>query len=641
MSLYLTPARWWLASTAFPLIAGTLGPMATAFSICSLSQDWRYETTGKTLRDIPDPEWVLVINGLSVVFAIIANFVLLMEMARRIPFAVAQPIIIIGWYISSILLLCLLAVFAHLMNQPQNAGYSLTQSYYYGALAAGLYAFISSLLLVTFYGAYRGHYSREYKLTTSQRTLMLQTICFLVYLLGGSAVYSRVEGWKFLDALYWSDFTLLTIGIGNIVPTTHLGRSLLFPYAVGGILILSLIIGSIRSLMLEKGKQKMTGRMTEKTRRFLIKKAAAKHSRFHAVVPRLTDDEDDGGQSVRERRKQEFLVMRQVRQLVTLERKWIALLLSLVTWMTMWLIGAAAFWRSEHELQHWTYFQAMYFAYTSLFTIGFGDFYPISNWGKPFFIFWSLLAVPTVTILLSNIGDTLIRSVRDVTIYLGELTILPGDKPVLERIRDLFHAGWRQQVLNETAESEAEAERQESSIPPALRQRERQQAGESEEAGEAASSYPYSESENSMEAEEHRREEVARGRGDVRAENIHHYHYLLFRELRKMIRYASSSLPREFDYPEWEYYLKLIGANESGFISRPEEEEKSKLRPESGPGRDKDQWSWTSARSPLIAEKSEAQWLMEAIAEVLERELKRASREYHIQETKDNKQASE
>ena len=90
-------------------------------------------------------------------------------------------------------------------------------------------------MLVTVWGAYRGHYDKEFQLTMSQRTLMLQTISFLVYLLAGAAVYSHIEGWAYLDAVYWADFTLLTVGIGDYAPSTHLGRGLLFPFAIGGI----------------------------------------------------------------------------------------------------------------------------------------------------------------------------------------------------------------------------------------------------------------------------------------------------------------------------------------------------------------------------------------------------------------------
>ncbi len=58
---YLLPARWWYASTAFPLLAGTFGPMANTFSVCALVQYWRVEIPpGGTEAhgiDIKDPKW--------------------------------------------------------------------------------------------------------------------------------------------------------------------------------------------------------------------------------------------------------------------------------------------------------------------------------------------------------------------------------------------------------------------------------------------------------------------------------------------------------------------------------------------------------------------------------------------------------
>lgn len=58
---FLTPARWWYASTAFPLVAGTFGPMANAFSICALVENWRVRIppggTEEHGVDITDPKW--------------------------------------------------------------------------------------------------------------------------------------------------------------------------------------------------------------------------------------------------------------------------------------------------------------------------------------------------------------------------------------------------------------------------------------------------------------------------------------------------------------------------------------------------------------------------------------------------------
>ena len=53
--------RWWFASSAFPLIAGTLGPVASAFSICALVRPWRQRLApGADVTEAPfvtDPPW--------------------------------------------------------------------------------------------------------------------------------------------------------------------------------------------------------------------------------------------------------------------------------------------------------------------------------------------------------------------------------------------------------------------------------------------------------------------------------------------------------------------------------------------------------------------------------------------------------
>ncbi|KAJ5766780.1 uncharacterized protein N7511_004396 [Penicillium nucicola] len=592
---YPRAARWWFASTIYPLTAGTFGPMASAFNICSLSQPWRMDLTSTGGIDVPDPKWAIAINAVSLVFALAANLALSLNMARRIRFEIAQPIIIIGWYISSALLIAILIPFGVLMYKPENDGRIYSQAYFYGAFAAGIYFIISTLMLATGYGAWKGHYSREYKLTTSQRTLMLQTIIFCFYLLGGSAVYARVEGWRFLDAVYFADYTLLTIGVGNFAPATHLGRGLLFPYAVGGIIILGLIISSIRTLMLEKGRQKVGDMLTDHTHKFIMKEAFSERSRLHGVVPPLGKESVKAeGLSEREQQKREFIAMNQVRELATIQHKWLSLFISLTLWMAMWFIGAVVFWRSE-TVQQWTYFEALYFAYTSLLTIGYGDIYPISSLGKAFFVFWSLLAVPTITILISNIGDTLIRFIRDVTLFLGEITILPGDQSFVDRVKDVFNKSW---------------------IGWWLEDKTGEKTGQSKEKDSSATGNANNDR-SQLEAEELNKEQNARERGDFVAENAHHRHYLLFKEIRKMIEYSSSHSSRQFDYLEWEYYLGLIAG-------------KNKLH-YGGDGSSKEQggtindWRWIDKESPLLGHKTEVEWLLGALTEALDRELREAS----------------
>lgn len=55
----------------------------------------------------------------------------------------------------------------------------------------------------------------------------------------------------------------------------------------------------------------------------------------------------------------------------------------------------------------------------------YGDFSPKSNTGKPFFIVWSIFAVPTMTVLIQEMSATVISAVNNWTITLADFTVLP------------------------------------------------------------------------------------------------------------------------------------------------------------------------------------------------------------------------
>ena len=317
-----------------------------------------------------DPNRLIAVNAISLVAALIGNFSLLLHMAERIPFMIAQPITIAGFALASVLLIGLLGkAGGDSFHKPGVADQALSQAFYYAIMAAIIYGIISILMTITVVGAFRGYYPKEFKLTMSQRTLMLQTISFMVYLLAGGAVYGHIEGWNFLDAIYWADFTLLTVGIGDYSPATHLGRGLLFPYAIFGIVILGLVVGSIRSLVLERGKKKMSARMTEKTRERLLNRLKSDEKGKAKINPLQNGERNVHGHTEQQRRKQEFELMREVQERAATERKWTSFFISAGAWFVLWFVGAVVFEQSEQN-QKWTYFGSLYFAYTSLLTIG-------------------------------------------------------------------------------------------------------------------------------------------------------------------------------------------------------------------------------------------------------------------------------
>jgi potassium channel subfamily K len=616
LTQFLEPTRWWYANTEIPLIAATFGPMANAFSVCSLAQKWREIVTDGEApyagQLLGDPAWEVAVNAVSLAAALFANFCLLLTMAQKMSFNLALPIVIVGWYIASVLLVIILIMVGRDTQSAANAsrGMQMTEAYYYGCIAAGLYFTIASLLIFTVYGAVKGHYSRKFHLSQSQRTLMIQNIGFLVYLLAGAAVYSHIEGWRFNDAVWWSDFTILTIGIGYPSPKTHLGRGLLFPYAFGGILIIGVVIGSIRSLVLERGKSKMSSRLLEKTRKTFTKAMTGTGQKDDSGILKIFPVKKVDGEDEKELAKREFFAMRKVRHLAHTEHRWLSLVISGTAVGTLWFIGALIFQHAE-ATQQWSYFEALYYTYTSLLTIGYGDIYNISNWGRAFFVFWSLLAVPAMTVFISNLGDTFIRQFRDFANLIGELTVLPGDVGYQERFRQFFNAEMWPFALNK----------------PNFKKKSSNNKNQNKDTTEAMER-----AESALEEEQLKEEHAAQRRGDVVAENIHHHQYLLMRELREMFKWINASPAKEFDYDEWVYFLKLLDEDKSVEDMKRMTDGKNQREEKEG----ETKWSWISHRSPLLGDKSEAEWLLEALAGKLERELRKLSDEYKQREDRNS-----
>lgn len=497
-------------------------------------------------------------------------------------------------------------------------------------------------MLATVYGAYKGYYEKEFQLTISQRTLMLQTISFLIYLLAGAAVYSHIEDWMFLDAVYWADFTLLTVGIGDYAPTTHLGRSLLFPFAIGGIIIIGLVIGSIRSLVLERGKAKMGARMVEKERRRLIKYCEKKSEGliFEPVTEKTSRTssntntlENKAGMTERNRRQHEFHLMRKIQHQAHIRQEWTSLTIWGSTTLLLWFVGAAVFQAAEKG-QDWSYFGALYFSYTSLLTIGYGDFYPMSNSGKPFFVFWSLLAVPSLTILISKMGDTIVKEVKDLTLWVANFTILPGEKGVRATMKE----GARKISLGRLFNSSGEN----IFAPPGI-------LGEGRRSTSSENGEPKDDPDSAAQrvAGDKAKRDVkgANKRGeenDPLPDERVDYHLLLVKEIAKVMKHLHSSPPRKYTFEEWAWYLKLVGEDESsaGSHRRPivhPQGQKRGLGTDVGKkgGRDGEQgaeeriekWSWVGERSPLMGGKEEAEWVLERLVRTLEWELEACRRE--------------
>jgi potassium channel subfamily K len=392
----------------------------------------------------------------------------------------------------------------------------------------------------------------------------------------------------------------------------------------------------------------MGARMVEKERGRLLKKMEKQNK--SSVLEPVKDDKrpstisrtstktlkDNSSDSLteRQRREQEFGLMRKIQEDAATRRRWTSLLISGSTWFGIWFVGAAVFQATEYG-QDWTYFGSLYFAYTSLLTIGYGDFYPQSNSGKPFFVFWSLLAIPSLTILISNMGDTIVKFIRDITIWIGNFTVLPGEQGVKATLKQSANQLTRGRFFDDEI----------SETPPGLlgesnkrSENETDEDGDGDGDGEGTrerKNDPESAAQRVAGDKATRETKRAKKQGeedDKLPKSTRHYHCILIKEIGKVMKHIHSSPPRKYTFDEWAWYLKLIGEDESNADTH--RKALRKPRPD-GEGlgaamMDEDRsvkWSWVGNRSPLMGNKEEAEWVLERLTATLDRELEQIRRE--------------
>lgn len=479
-------------------------------------------------------------------------------------------------------------------------------------------------------GYFLGQYPPEFSLTESQRTLIIQTMLFFVWLAGGAGVFSKIENsygddnvgfdWTYVNSLYFCDVTILTVGFGDLYPTSNAGRGIVFPYSIGGIIMLGLVVSSISKFAKELGSENVVRRHREKIRARTKARAITvrpsiglgalespdQHlisAPFDAVdvskptIPRDTEDMHNSNtdplrrtdtistiekvgswvhpqrRSIRRPKllllreeKDRFNAMRQIQISTRRFKSWYRLCLSVIAFGILWCVGAAVFWQAEKDTRNMTYFQALYFCYISLLTIGYGDLSPLSNAGRPFFVFWSLLSVPTMTILISDLGDTVIEKFRSSASGLADFTVLPQQgawKAVVDR--NPWVLDWRKRHdLEDGDEDELPVGPGNTETAPTV-----------EDLAEDELSY--------QDLAKRLPKVIRRVANDIKEKRKKHYTYEEFVEFAQLIRFTASDTDRN--------------ADDQGMI----------------------EWDWIGEFSPMMAEQSEAEYVLDRLCESMAR----------------------
>lgn len=324
--------------------------------------------------------------------------------------------------------------------------------------------------------------------------------------------------------------------------------------------------------------------------------------------------------------KDRFEAMRKIQADSKKFKRWMALFWSVTTFAILWCVGAVVFWRAERDTQGMTYFQSLYFCYVSLLTIGYGDLAPKSNGGRCFFVIWSLIAVPTMTILVSDLGDTVVANFKRWSDEFADFTVLPK----AGRWRSfLDNHPWLLRWLQRWTERRARKRRLKKGFSVAD-PRVDDAAGSTSSLARGETSLAdlgdpeEREAEADIELTQHPTIEALAEEAEV--DNIKTPDRAsLSRRLALSIQKVSKDLKitrKCYTYEEWVEFTRLIRMTDPERLDR-------NLGTVNGITRDENHeeglvnWDWIGDDSPMVAGVSESEWLMERLVESLVRLEKR------------------
>lgn len=376
---------WFIISCYFPVITACLGPVANTISVACVVEKWRTLKlhNGEVSTSEPivqDPTGIFVVNVISLVLGFISNIVLILHFAKKISYQKSQMINITGWTVAGGMLLIDVIVCG---TRDFPASYSRSIGFWYAAITSGLYFGCTFTLSIHYIGFLRGRYPPKFNLIKNERSLMVFTVFLSILLIWGGGMFSRLLHISFGNALYFSIVSILTIGLGDILPRSVAAKIMILIFSILGVITMALILVMTRGIIQESSGPIIFFHRVEVQRAIEMQKVL------------------DGNASFT--KEQAFDKMVHIRHIARRKQELFSMFITLAIFVVFWNLGGLVFMFAEE----WSYFNSIYFAFLCLITIGYGDFAPKTGAGRAFFVVWALAAVPLMSAILSTLGDVL------------------------------------------------------------------------------------------------------------------------------------------------------------------------------------------------------------------------------------------
>lgn len=319
--------------------------------------------------------------------------------------------------------------------------------------------------------------------------------------------------------------------------------------------------------------------------------------------------------------KDRFEAMRGIQKKSEAWRAWYRLTVTLTIFGVFWCVGAVFFWQAESATLGQTYWQSIYFCWISLLSIGYGDFSPKTGAGRCFFFIWSLIAVPTMTILASDLTSTVVAFFNHWSNTVADFTILPSSG-LWRTLKDQWPKDFVKlpRWLKNAAEEEDAASNYAGKItaqPSLAKTADTMGSNSSLTSRDEALAAGLVRADIDQIASQHGRD-VARY-PDANA---------LARQLALAIRRTATDLqlekPREYTYEEWVEFTRLIRFSALGGPSAALQEDENEGMIE---------WDWIGEDSPMMAQQTEPEFVLDRLCESLVRYMKRNPAKSEFAET--------